>query len=304
MRLKNKNYPELNFESEDDTSNSLRIIRSEFLIKGIKGILLLSIIIIILIITSIFVEFPSQNYIPVFVTLSWRSPSGKIDQPNPLISVFSWFLFSIGIFLVFYFIKSIQNRSTPSILKLLKNELKNLGFETQKESSSYKIFLILNFGGLIILLLIVFDISNFKSIFIRDLFMVFIAVYLTISLIIPIIWRFFFDRYIVKLKKHYYILLHPNYKIRKIKKKDNLPLGIYITSNRIAFKLNKDNKNLYNKISENRWLPRKRKSPLLTYYLNPCLHFHEFSTPINFQKQFLNVVLALQEWDSQLKNAI
>jgi hypothetical protein len=32
--------------------------------------------------------------------------------------------------------------------------------------------------------------------------------------------------------------------------------------------------------------------------MSPYLHFEEYSVPFNFQKQFLNIVLALNDWEN------
>jgi len=52
-------------------------------------------------------------------------------------------------------------------------------------------------------------------------------------------------------------------------------------------------KYIYSKISEDRWLIRSEPSAI-----SPFLHFEEYSVPFNFQKQFLNIVLALNEWEN------
>ena len=119
--------------------------------------------------------------------------------------------------------------------------------------------------------------------------------FLSLALSVPILWHLFFDRLRVKLKNNYQIYISPYYKVRNIKSKDYQLIYIYLTSNRVAYKFNKTKKELYNKIAENRWLPRKKKSK---FGFTPFLRFNEFSTPSNIQKPFLNIALALQEWDN------
>jgi len=50
---------------------------------------------------------------------------------------------------------------------------------------------------------------------------------------------------------------------------------------------------IYSKISEDRWLIRSEPSAI-----SPYLYFEEYSVPFNFQKQFLNIVLALNDWEN------
>ncbi|MCK4285081.1 MAG: hypothetical protein KAX18_02710 [Candidatus Lokiarchaeota archaeon] len=301
IKLKIKDYSELNFENEDNTLNSLEVIKSEYLIKGIRKIIAPIIIIFMLIITSMFIKFPypPQNFYNTLASLTHSNNSSTVnlDQINTFLLVFYWFLFSSCMFLVFNFIKSVRQKFTPSLLKFFKKELDNLGFKIQKRKSSYKIFLILNCISFLILMLVVFEIIVLENSILGKAFTIIILIYLGLSLTIPIIWSFIFDHYIINLNEDYYILIHPNYKIRRNKEKETLLFCIYFTSNRIAFKSNKTKKKKYSLISENRWLLRKRKFAFFTYHLNPYLHFHEFATPLNFQKQFLNIVLALQEWD-------
>ncbi|MFX0106443.1 MAG: hypothetical protein ACFE75_13285, partial [Candidatus Hodarchaeota archaeon] len=97
------------------------------------------------------------------------------------------------------------------------------------------------------------------------------------------------------------VLINPYYKLRKRKVKDYQLICIYLASNIIGFKFSKHRKILYTKIAMKRWLPRKSKSIISKYSLSFFLRFNEFSTPSNFQKQFLNLVLALQEWDEEYK---
>ena len=113
----------------------------------------------------------------------------------------------------------------------------------------------------------------------------------------PVIWSIFFDKFMVKVKGKYTIFFNLRYNIRKVKIQEINQLVIFMKSNRIAYKMNKAKRELFVRISENRWLPRIKKSRLFIFRIRPFLHFHEYSTPINFQKQFLNIVLALKEWD-------
>lgn len=301
IKLKIKDYSELNFENKDNTLNSLEVIRSEFLIKGIRGIIATIIIIFILIITSIFIEFlyaPQHIYNSLTAIVCDNNfYSVSFDQPITLLLVLYWFLFSSGMFFVFYFVKSVQQKFTSSILEFFNKELDNLDLEIQKRNNGYKIYLILNSISFLILMLVVFEIIVLENSILDKSFIIILIIYLGLSLIIPIIWSFIFDRYIINLNEDYYILIHPNYKIRRSKEKEKLLFCIYFTSNRIALKSNKTRKIIYTRISENRWLLRKRKFAFFTYHIDPYLHFHEFATPLNFQKQFLNIVLALQEWD-------
>ena len=103
----------------------------------------------------------------------------------------------------------------------------------------------------------------------------------------------FNDKFIIKLKDNFYIIFDFQFKISKPKKDDANLVGIHLTSNRLSPKNDRCGRVIHSKIAKRRWLSRKKKSKL-----NPYLHFYEFSTPLNFQKQFLNIALALTEWQN------
>jgi len=289
----------LNFENEENTLSSLKLIRSEYFDKAIKTVVPLLIIIEILIISSILLKVPSEASMGRVASQS--SPPPDFPKLNPLYLSFHWILFCIGVYFSIYLITLLIQKFTPSMLKHLKREIESLEFQIRKNNSSLRLFIVLNSISLIILLFINFRIILITNPFLSNLIKSVVIVYLVSSLVLSILWRIFFDHFRVELTRKYFISLHPYFKLRKGKNKEISLIGIYLTSSRIGIRIKKVNKELYKKISEERWLPRKRRFAAFSFYLNPYLYFHEFSTPVNFQKQFLNIALALQDWDLELK---
>ncbi|MFX1437422.1 MAG: hypothetical protein ACFFAA_09580, partial [Promethearchaeota archaeon] len=215
----------------------------------------------------------------------------------------NWIIFSIGTYTIFYLIKIILMRVTPSLKKDIENDVNALGFNIKRTRKSWILFLLLNSISVISLFLIELDIIYFNIPILNELFKGLFIFYLFICLLIPVLWRFSYDGLNITLKDKYSVSINPYYKIRKIKDQDSQLIGIFMTSNKITNKFEKNKKRLYTQIAESRWLPRKKKSIVSKYGLSPFLRFHEFSTPINFVNQLLNIVLALQDWDMQSKNA-
>jgi hypothetical protein len=176
----------------------------------------------------------------------------------------------------------------------MKKEIHNIGLKFQKRFASSSLFLMLNSGAVALLIYIDFGIIQLDGSYIGNGVQSFIILYLILSITIPVIWIFVNDKFVAKLKQNFYVLFEFHYKIRKKRGYDPNLVGIYLTSNRLCSRFNKSGKETHSKISEIRWLPRNGKTK---HELNPYLHFHEFSAPVNFQKQFLNISLALNEWD-------
>jgi hypothetical protein len=117
--------------------------------------------------------------------------------------------------------------------------------------------------------------------------------YLLLSLVLPIVFIFRNDKFVIKVKDNVFVLCDLHLNLRKKKEYDPNLLGIILTSNRLCSKFDKSGKYIHSKISENRWLIRNEPSTI-----SPFLYFEEYSVPFNFQKQFLNIVLALNEWEN------
>lgn len=306
IKLKKIDIRELNFEDESNFSKSLKTIRYEYRKKGIK------LIIPLLIILSAFVVYlisSYQNFIdPIgFSALVRLLSSGNFvshHYPKSIPLIVFWIPFSFGVFCIVIIAKLIFQKFTPSLRSFFKQELNSLNLNFHRKLRSIVIFLILNTISIIILLLIDLKLIKLYNDFLSKILVGLIITYLSVSIILPVIWSLFFDNFLVKIKGKYAILFNLHYKIWKAKILKTSQLGIYMKSNRIAYKTNNTKRELYVNICENRWLPRKAKAKSFIFRVNPYINFHEYSNPINFQKQLLNLVLALQEWDVKTKRLV
>ena len=273
----NKNF-DLNFEDEQGISNSIQLLKSEYLFKAVKASIYLSVIVIICI--GYILLQPQMAFLNHLYVLNYSHYSFKLTL------TVGWTLISTSIFLVCYLIKYIKLRLTPSIIKYMKEELKYLGYEFQKKYSSGLIFVLLNALSVILMTYIDLEVLTFNNIVIG---------YLFFSLAIPIIWLSVNDKYVIKIKENFFILFDLHFSLRKRSGESPGLLGITLSSNRLCSRFNKPGKNVHTRICEIRWLPRTGTK---IQKISPFLHFHEFSVPVNLQKQVLNVILALHEWDN------
>ncbi len=289
----NNHLRKLDFEYGEEDSYSYHKIKKEYLKKTIKFLPFLSGLLIIIVIYFTLI-YPILLIPDEGITITWLIPYSFNLTIN-------WTVFSLSGFLFFYLIKILIMRITPFLKEQIRNDINALGFSIKEKRKSVIFFVILNSISVLLLFLIELNIIYFNTLALNTLFKGFLIIYLFLSILIPIIMRFSYDGLSVTLKDKYNVSIKPYYKIRRVKTKDSQLIGIFMTSNKIASKFNKNKKSLYTQIAKSRWLPRKRKSIISKYRLSPFLRFHEFSTPVNFQKQFLNLALALQDWDLHLE---
>jgi len=292
MRNSLKSIVELNFEDEQGFKDSVKTIRSEYIKKALKSIIYISIVLTIVLSNLLYGYLPyiEKSFFTGLLATESSSSGGYVLSLNLTLS---WTLFSSSIFLIIYFIKLGQVKFTPSLIRYIEQETKYAGFEFRKKIESVGLFLVLTVVSVVILFyidtrLIQFD-HTFWSIFFRYSFFL----YLLLSLVLPIVFIFRNDKFVIKVKDNVFVLCDLHLNLRKKKEYDPNLLGIILTSNRLCSKFDKSGKYIYSKISENRWLIRNEPSTI-----SPFLYFEEYSVPFNFQKQFLNIVLALDEWEN------
>ena len=276
----------------EEITYSYRRVRKEYKKKAIRFLPYLSAILIVILIHFILI-YP-KYLIPEggFVSTAFTPYRFNLS--------INWTIFSIGTFTFFYLSRIAFMKITPFIKDHIKNETRDFGFKFQEKSKSWILFLILNSISVLLLFLVESGMISFNNSSLKAIYYLILIPYLFISILIPVIWRFFYDGLRIVLKDNYCVSINPHYNLRKISDKNSQLIGIYLASNKLGYKLRKNSKILYEQIAEARWLPRKRKSIVSKYNLSPFLRFYEFSTPTNFQKQFLNIVLALQEWDAKI----
>ena len=279
-----KRYSELNFEDEESMINSADIIRLEYVKKAIKSSILITAILALAISYLFFTYIPNSSN-SNFLIVQWHKGQFSLDLTA------SWALFATSAFLIVYQVRLISHKFTPSLVSYFKQEIGYIGFKFQRKFDSIYLFVIMNIISIAILYYI--DITSIPFGLFNPLLRNMILVYLFSSLVVPIIWAFINDRFVIKIKDNVFVLCNLRYRIRRNnKEKEPGVLGILMTSSKLCSKFSKTGLDVHNKISESRWLPRKDNS-------SPFLYFKEFSIPFNFQKQFLNMVMALNEWETK-----
>jgi len=292
MRNSLKSVVELNFEDEQGFKDSVKTIRSEYIKKALKSMIYILIVLTIVLSNLLYGYLPyiEKSFFTGLLATESSSSGGYVLSLNLTLS---WTLFSSSIFFIIYYIKVSQVKFTPSLIRYIERETKYAGFEFRKKIESVGSFLVLSVVSIVILFyidtrLIQFD-HSFWSIFFRYSFLM----YLLLSLVLPIVFIFRNDKFVIKVKDNVFVLCDLHLNLRKKKEYDPNLLGIILTSNRLCSKFDKSGKYIHSKISENRWLIRNEPSTI-----SPFLYFEEYSVPFNFQKQFLNIVLALNEWEN------
>jgi len=292
MRNFLKSVTELNFEDEQGIKNSLKTIKSEYIKKALKSILYISIVLAVILSNLLYGYFPyiEKNIFTGLLASESSTPGGYVLSLN---FTLSWTVFSTSIFLIIYFIKLSQVKFTPSLIRYIERETKYAGFEFIKKIESVGLFLLLSTVSIVILFYIDTRLIQFNNTFWSLFFRYSFFAYLLLSLVLPIVFIFRNDKFVIKVKDNLFVLCDLRYNLRKNKEHDPNLLGIILTSNRLCSRFDKSGKYIYSKISEDRWLIRNNPSAI-----SPFLYFKEYSVPINFQKQFLNIVLALNEWEN------
>ncbi|MHA1196270.1 MAG: hypothetical protein ACTSPH_08700 [Promethearchaeota archaeon] len=272
-----------NFEDEKSEIKFSRIIRKEFYKKFFISFIIL--ILVILVYSLYIIFFLESNLLGIFTNLI------DLTHYNYFTLIIGWFLFTTTIFLTANFLKTIMIKTTPSLINYVEEESKILGLKFQKNLMSTFLFLLFNSLTLMIFILKVFNIIRFENSPYRLISIYLFLSYLIFSILLPFLYAIFNDNFVIKLKNHFEIKLGFDFSIKKSKKLDTQLIGIKFKSNKLSSKFDKCGKKIYTTIAQRRWLPRKDKSKL-----SPYLHFRCFSTPFNFQNQFLNMILALNEW--------
>ena len=115
MNHDNRTSKELDFDEENNISHLYYKIRSEYLRKILKKVVYLIPIIIVLVVhfTVIYPIYLDSDTDPGISTL----------QPSRFRFTINWVLLSIGTYLIFYLIKFVLTKTTPSLKEYIKNEI-------------------------------------------------------------------------------------------------------------------------------------------------------------------------------------
>ena len=283
MNGSNGILPALDSENNYLDTNFFTIIKAEYL-KNLFKIYFLVITLIVLYIIYQLIMIPyeqaSAKYLP--------------DQ------IVFWFLFFLYLLIHFFLLS--YKRFSPTLVNFLKKELHNLGFEMLKKYKTGLSFLFFNSFSIIFLIIMNIGISYFPGYEVISLNIRLLLIYMFSSITIPILRGKLHDKFVIKLKSPYYVRFDLKCILIKRREVESHMIRIYMTSNKLDSKSDESGFNFHKEISEKRWLPRKGRFTFRAYHLDSNLYFHEYSTPINFKEHLLNIVSAMREWDTTIKN--
>ncbi|KKL63617.1 hypothetical protein LCGC14_2173310 [marine sediment metagenome] len=211
-----------------------------------------------------------------------------------------WILFFL--FLLIHLFLLSNNRFSPTLVNFLKEELHILGFTMLRKYKTELSFYLFNSFSIIFFILMNIGISYSLDYVIISLNIRLLLIYIILSITIPILRGILHDKFIIKLKSPYFVRFDLQCKLIKQREVESHMIGIYMTTNKLGPKSNESGFKIHKEISEKRWLPKKRRFTFTTYNLGSNLHFHQYSTLINFKEHFLNIVSAIREGDTSIKN--
>ena len=276
-------HTELNLESNDQDSNFFTIIKTEYLKNLFKEYFLVIILIGLYTIYQLFM-IPYEQTIAKYLS----------DQ------IVFWFL--ILLFLLVHFLLLSYNRFSPTLVRFLERELHILGFEMLRKYKTGLSFFLFNSFSIIFFIVMNIGISYSLDYVVISLNIRLLLIYIFSSITIPILRGILHDKFIIKLKSPYFVQFDLQCKLIKRREVESHMIRIYMNSNKLCSKSNESGFKIHKEISEKRWLPRKGRFTFSTYRLGLYLYFHEYSTLINFKEHFINIVSAIREWDTAIKN--
>ncbi|NHJ25773.1 MAG: hypothetical protein EAX89_14420 [Candidatus Lokiarchaeota archaeon] len=260
MNNNNEITPNLILDDEKKFINLSNKFKEEYVKNLFKKFLLLSLLIVLLMSSLFFKDLFTNDQFPFM---------------SALISSFLAVLFS------YYYIFSLSYARVSLKKRFKKNPI---------------IIINLTFYYITIILIILTIYFSSNYLIILAFSRIFI-VYLLLILIIPILSGKLNDEFIVKLNPDYYIIFSLEIRLLKHKILDSHLVKIHMKSNRLFSDLDQSKLDHFREINEKRWLPRRTIEEKFMGYIKPKYYFNEYSTIINFKKQFINLVSAIREWD-------
>lgn len=242
--------------------------------------------------TSIYSYEGLNNYVDA-ADIDTLAPSYMIIPIHHYLWVLSIFL----VFVIFYvFIRNYFSMS-PTFINFISKELGFLGFRIKRQYRSWKIFAFLNGISFVYLFIISTGLINTGNYFVDFMISFFFPIFFAFSIALPIIWGLIYDGYVVYPRRRIRVQLNPRFNMFKRKPIESNVIVINMKSKKVCSKSNVEGAQLFESISNRRWLQKRGRSLFPMPFKGRSLHFYERSTPLNFKNNFLNLVSALREWD-------
>lgn len=204
----------------------------------------------------------------------------------------SWITLVVFI-LILYLIFRTNAKMSPTLLKFIEKQLEEFNLDLKRRTKYIYYYLLLNSLSIIIMGMIFFTKFSIPSTLNS-----FYYGFLIFCLIYPLLIGAKKDKYFVNLKGDYEIEFNFRGKALKLKNEKVLTIGIYMISNPLCFKWESSKTSILNEISNKHWLPKSGRFQIIPFSVYS--YFYEYATVLNFEERFLNLSLAVKEWDDEL----